>query len=756
MRNGSVLGAALFSCMAAMPAAIHAQSSVSGRIRGAVRDAVTGAPVAGADVAVQVGVQRIGAQVTSDGQFQLDGVPTGAVKVLVRKIGYARDSAQVTVTADGVASVTLLLQRADPRLAEVRVKGDAIRSADVAFTTNEIDTRLIKQLHQSDSPLKLVEQMPGIDVQNFNQGGVNSPFTIRGFDAGGHGSDTYVALDGILLNDQMYGASDVNMIIPLELERTTVIKGPASPLYGRFAKGGTFAFTTRKGGNYQDLQMQGGSFGLGDAQLAFGRESGNWRVNAAGQYHRSNSFREETFYRKHNLAARVAYAPSERTEVGLTARTHRGEWNSAGYLTPTQFYDPAARFKVNARATPQDPTDGSNRAFDAARLDVSQAVGDRARLLVYANAIREEQNQYYSYTTGEEQQATYLTPRQQVAAGASLNGTAMAAGRAATWVVGLEYLREQPDEFFSTGQGRQRFAVYNDRSFNIGYTAAFGQLDLNWHPRFRPSLGVRYDRFGGDLTLRDPFEAGVPKTLAMNTYASLAPKVGVRSTLARGIELRGSVSNGYDIPTGDLAFRSYGNLDPTQLWQYEAGLRIERLQGLMVDVTAFVLDTDNEISSVSDDPPAFENIGNTRRRGIEADLRYFLSPRWEVRATSSVHRSRVRSAVDAARVGLPVRLVPNGIHTLNVAYTATAGFGARAGIRNVGRYWTGAGAEYYAGYTAVEAGVHYAVRVRGGARATLFADVRNALDRYYASQASRQFWSPAAPRTVQAGVSWER
>jgi outer membrane receptor protein involved in Fe transport len=725
-------------------------------VRGTVRDAATGAPVEGAEIAVQSAAERFGARVASDGSFAVERLPAGVVRVIVRRVGYGRDSTSVTLTAGASATVSFRLIRTETRLSEVRVKGEASIVSQQPFTENVIDTRVMKQLHQADSPLKLVEQMPGIDVQNFNQGGLNSPFTIRGFESGGHGGDTYVSLDGILLNDQMYGASDVNMIIPLELDRTTVVKGPASPLYGRFAKGGAFTFTTRKGGTYRDVQAQGGSFGLADIQLAAGRESGAWRANVAGQYHNSDSFRDATFYRKHNVAARIAYAPSERREVSLSARTHRGEWNSAGYLTAAQFNDPSARFRVNDRAAPQDPTDGSSKAFDAIRLDYSQSVGSTARLLVFANGLREEQDLFYSYTTGEEAQATYLTPRRQFAAGASLNGAGTIGARASNWVVGVEFLRERPNELFATGQRRNRFAVYNDRAFDIAYGAAFAQFEMSVHPAFRPSIGVRYDRFGGDLVLRDSFEVSSPITLQMNAYQSVAPKLGLRSTVAEGIELRGSVSNGYDIPTGDLAFRAFGDVNPTQLWQYETGVRFQRQQGLMLDLSAFVLDTDNEITAVANDPPRYENIGSTRRRGVEADLRWFLTPALELRATSSVHRSSVRSSVDTARVGLPVRLVPNGIHTLNLAWSAQNGVGLRLGVRNVGRYWTGEADTFYAGYTAVEGGVQYGRRVRSGGRVTGFIDVRNALDRAYASQASRQFWSPAAPRTIQGGVTWER
>lgn len=741
----------------AIPVHLCAQSGPErGVVTGLVTDAVSGAPVVGADVVVQLGTQRLGTVVTSDGGFRLERVPLGRGWIHVRRIGYRRDSLPVTVDAVTPARVDVRLVRADRQLAEVRVKGEVVESRRAPITLHEVDSRTIKQQHQSDSPLKLVEQIPGIDVQSFNQGGVNSPFTIRGFESGGHGGDTYVALDGLLLNDQMYGAADVNMIIPLELDRVAVYKGPVSPLFGRFAKGGTFAFTTRKGGNYQDVQLQGGSYGVGDAQMAFGREFGAWRVNTAAQYFTDDSFRDATFYRKHNVAARIAYAPTPAREIGVTARTHRGRWNSAGYLTAEQAENAARRYRVNERATPPDPTDESVRAFDAVRVDASQALGRSTRLLAYVNGIRESVDQYYSYTTGEEQQAAYLTPRRQIAAGISLNGADSVRGRAATWVFGAEYLRERPDEYFATGVGRQPFAVYNDRSYTVGYAALFGQVDLDLHKRFRPSFGVRYDRFGGELTLRDPFETTVPLRLDMNAYTSVAPKLGVHSELARGIDLRANVSNGYDIPTGDLAFRQFGDVDPTQLWQYEAGLRIDRVRHLLLDLSAFQLTTINEITAVSNDPPRYENIGTTRRRGVEADLRWFALPTLEIRATSSVHRSEVTAANDPARVGLPVRLVPNGIHTLQLAFTPSAGLGWRAGLRNVGRYWTGVDDRFYAGYTTAEAGVHLARQLARGGRGTLFIDVRNLFDRRFASQAVRQFWSPAAPRTLQAGVTLER
>ncbi len=113
-------------------------------------------------------------------------------------------------------------------LDKITVKGEGMREADRSFSVNTIGSDVIRS-RSWDQSLRLVEEVPGLDLGVYQQGGVADQFTIRGFQTGGHGSDAAITLDGISLNEgesHADGYADTNSIIPLEIDSLTVYRGP--------------------------------------------------------------------------------------------------------------------------------------------------------------------------------------------------------------------------------------------------------------------------------------------------------------------------------------------------------------------------------------------------------------------------------------------------------------------------------------------------------------------------------------------------
>jgi len=135
-----------------------------------------------------------------------------------------------------------------PRLAAIEVKGQAMQEAATAYTATAIEREQIQDLHIGETQA-LFRHVPGMTVQNYQLPGVADGIVMRGFGGGGHGGDVGAVLDGIPLNEAMSHADgyvDFNVIIPLEIERFTVYKGPVSPLYGNFNRAGLVAVNTAR------------------------------------------------------------------------------------------------------------------------------------------------------------------------------------------------------------------------------------------------------------------------------------------------------------------------------------------------------------------------------------------------------------------------------------------------------------------------------------------------------------------------------
>ncbi|MDL1963695.1 MAG: Plug domain-containing protein, partial [Deltaproteobacteria bacterium] len=136
------------------------------------------------------------------------------------------------------------------KLDDITVKGEAVPISDYTATVNIVGTEEFEEL-KLHRPSDILKEVPGVEIGNYNMGGVANVFSIRGFGGAGHGGDGAVYINGIPLNEgesHADGYADMNVIIPLEIERLEVYKGPSSALIGNFARGGSLSFHTKKKG----------------------------------------------------------------------------------------------------------------------------------------------------------------------------------------------------------------------------------------------------------------------------------------------------------------------------------------------------------------------------------------------------------------------------------------------------------------------------------------------------------------------------
>lgn len=259
-------------------------------------------------------------------------------------------------------------------LQPVEVKGQTARGASAAYTTSVIEAEDIANAHVSH-PQELLRQVPGMNVQNYQLSGVGDAIVMRGFGGGGHGGDVGVVLDGIPLNEAMSHADgyvDLGVIVPLEMERISIYKGPVSALYGNFNRAGLMAIETRKQGDYtpyREADVSLASHGTLDAQAALGLKPGDGEfLNLAAQHYRTDGFRAQSQMQRSTASLRWSKRLSSQLEVALSARLHHGEGDSPSYLTAGQFArDPRG---IDPRAM----NDGTRKNFATLRADVQYAL----------------------------------------------------------------------------------------------------------------------------------------------------------------------------------------------------------------------------------------------------------------------------------------------------------------------------------------------------------------------------------------------
>ncbi len=164
------------------------------------------------------------------------------------------DTLLVRHTSYGISVVPMSMVRADKNQVKIGVRliqlnevvFVASKSADlrsnVASQVESISARQIEALNPQTSADMLTQS--GVVFAQKSQMGGGSP-VLRGFEA----NKVLLVVDGVRMNNAIYRGGHLQDIITIDpnmLERTEVLFGPASVIYGSDALGGTMAFYTRR------------------------------------------------------------------------------------------------------------------------------------------------------------------------------------------------------------------------------------------------------------------------------------------------------------------------------------------------------------------------------------------------------------------------------------------------------------------------------------------------------------------------------
>lgn len=661
--------------------------------------------------------------------------------------------ASSTVSAAGAAAPAPEAAQAPPQ--QIEIKGQGLRSGAQAYSTTTVDAQQIREA-AVNQPEQLLRQVPGVELRSYGLGGVVNVITVRGFSGGAHGGDLGMVVDGIPLNEAMShsdGYADLNVIVPLEIERFQVYRGPVSALYGNFNRGGLVAIETRRRGHYLETDAALGSFSTADFQAALGTPLGGGSFNGAAQLYRSSDFRPDSKYTRATLSGRWQRSLAGAGTLALSARAHQGDWDSASYLLRSQF-DAGDPYGKDARVR----QDGGSKTFYTARLDHSLTLAPQLQLLSFAYGTQQDYRRYFTRplnaSTWSQREETY--DRRVLGAGASLNGRSAWAGMRLDWVAGAEFYRESTDYlFFEGSQARSRVAPASfDRRYAFNSASAFTELALHGAPWLRPTLGLRHDRFTGACTRRGP-ETGTDPCSRLNDASRTTPKLGLVSTVAPGLDLRASLAEGFALPPGTAKYASGGaGLKPTVFRQTEWGASY-KAAWLRADLTGYRIRSSNEVRTVS--PGVFENFGRTLRRGTEAALTLTPADHLELGLVATRMNARVEENANPALVGKQVTGVPRQTTGVTLAWRPPEGWGASAEWRRASDSAVDApNTVFNGGYSTVDVGVQYLGRLGGGTRYRGYARVQNATDRVYASNAfvigGQQLVAPAPPRALQLGL----
>lgn len=199
-------------------------------VHGVVRDSITRQPLQGATLRV-VGSLR-GAYTDRFGVFHLHDLELDSATLDVSYVGYRRKRIHVGVFSSSDVRIEVLLSPSSTEQQEIVIvdqhqqrSGLPTQRVDV-LTATEIDE------HRGQTFADVLTQVPGVTVVQ------TGPSISKPMIHGMMGSRLVLRNNGIIQEGQQWGSEHAPEIDPFTPSRISVVKGPASVMYGPNAMGG--------------------------------------------------------------------------------------------------------------------------------------------------------------------------------------------------------------------------------------------------------------------------------------------------------------------------------------------------------------------------------------------------------------------------------------------------------------------------------------------------------------------------------------
>jgi iron complex outermembrane recepter protein len=628
--------------------------------------------------------------------------------------------------------------------------------------------------------------VPGIlarDRQNYAQ---DVQISIRGFGSratfGVRSIRLYV--DGIpaTLPDGQGQVSHFNFD---SAERVEILRGPFSVLYGN-AAGGVVQLWSAEG-TPTPLTTVGMNAGSHDTFRYSIDTRGTWGpvdYNVAGSAFLSGGYRPHSRVRRESDNARFGVDLGGGRKLTLVAnRLNQPTSQDALGLTRAQVdVDPR---QVAAAALQYDTRKSILQNQLGAIYEQPLGGDDRLRVMGYFG--RRGILQYQSIPASVQQSP--LSPGGVVALDTDYGGldarwthAGQLAGRAYEFVLGVS----------ADGQRQHRRGYNNFIGDTLGISGALRRneddnvdsLDeyAQWYwqlaERWSLLLGVRHDEVR--FRARDHYVTAFnPDDSGGVDYTATTPVAGLGFRPSENLRLYASYGKGFETPSfNELGYRSDGlpglafDLRPARSRNLELGAKWRIMRELSFDAAAFRADTRDELAVMTSESgrSTYQNVGRTRRQGVELSLTGQLADGWQVSAAFTRLQARFRQAFLACRarpctmVDMPVAAgtgmpgVPGNYGSLRLRHGDELGWHEGLDLTGVGAVSVNdTGTERAAGYGVIGVDVGYNFALGKDTRLLLSARVDNLGDRRYVgsvivNDSNGRYFEPGAGRSFMLGA----
>ena len=711
----------LLAALACLAAPVEAQSPAAAT--GVVVDA-DGRPIADVEIEVRdVSGRAARGRTANDGRFALTGLAAGEGRLTALAQAWSPASTVLVIPTDG-DGVRITLEPAGVEETVVVIGSPGARttlhlaSQDLLGSVDVIGADQLER-ENVDLSYELLKKVPGVYVNDYNQGVVAGGIGMRGFNTEGDIMHVKLLVDGIPTNVNS-GVGDLNAIFPFDIDRIELVKGTNDPRYGLLNIAGNVQVFTSPPGRYTKLKVLGGAFGTGDVQGATAFATGRVSHVYFGGYRTSRGYRDNSDLDRHAFSGKWFYTPaSDGWRVGLVARSYDFDTQAPGYLTLTES-------QQQPRSSPGfSATDGGEQHTRHVGLHADRQVGTLAfSAKAYWQTFKYQR--FVRFTAANPQQERLEDERQTGAIVTATWRPATLATRDAAISVGADIQAQDNVAQRYRTVARAREAALRDQAFDFSNGGAYVMADARPLSRLRVNAGLRADRVGGDF-----LNVLTGAKLPIVKYGTIwQPKIGALVAVVDGVNLYGNYGRSFQVGVGSGAF-GLAPLDPSHNDGWEAGVRATPSPRLTVRLGVWGQDAGDELRLKFDNSGDSENVGKTRRRGWNVELTARPHPTTYAWVTYTRQRATLvePGPTQPQLKGKELNHLPR--------YTAKWGLDVTPTRRVSASFWTEAQGDYY--LTTLNTGGRFGNRmlsnldvfVKPHARLSLGAHVKNLFDGYH-------------------------
>ena len=344
-------------------------------------------------------------------------------------------------------------------------------------------------------PAEMLRSLPGVDFVYYDQGGIPSGPSVRGYNDRNFGHDMSGHIDGIPLNIfgfvASHGALDLTSIVPETIARLELIRGPLDARYGDFNRGASVNYVTKDVVARPSVALNLGTFGTWRAAGTYGWSQAGGRgmsFYSTVDGHHTDGYSDEQAL-GHVKSFHKLRIPFGSSDLSFTASTFWSKWDAPSYIDLALLKSGAIDDKDAV-----NPTDGGNQNSQLFSVRYRHAAGTPNELSATGYVRHLDWRRFRSdfLISPTQTQVRQLDDRITLGYRVEKNVGHTLFGRQSMFVAGTTLHRDDAETSIANTRNRDLLRVTDQGPLLLTSIGAFAQEQLQLSDRLKVMGGVRY------------------------------------------------------------------------------------------------------------------------------------------------------------------------------------------------------------------------------------------------------------------------